>query len=163
MLPRFTVGTKYVVIRSDIVKFLQLSGSSVSLSVDGIGGIKQETKPRALINTVLYNRHSDRKCDVQLVELLKICDPLYRPAVKKDLLQSKHFRDINLNQDYIKDEFVEVHVLIGLDFYWSLVTGRVRRAPHYPIAAETMFGWVLMFDSQNQSVIYDNQHTVTIR
>lgn len=37
----------------------------------------------------------------------------------------------------------EVDILIGSDYYWSLVTGEVHRGTTGPIAIHTKLGWVL--------------------
>ena len=38
---------------------------------------------------------------------------------------------------------MEVDILVGADFYWTFVTGKVIRAPQGPTALETRLGWVL--------------------
>ena len=38
---------------------------------------------------------------------------------------------------------LEVDVLIGSDFYWNLVTGRVIRGKSGPMAIHTRVGWIL--------------------
>ena len=34
-------------------------------------------------------------------------------------------------------------MLVGLDLYWRLVTGRVIRGEDRPVPVETVFGWVV--------------------
>ena len=38
---------------------------------------------------------------------------------------------------------VEIDILIGPDYYWSLVTGRIQQGQSGPVAIETKVGWVL--------------------
>ena len=42
-------------------------------------------------------------------------------------------------------------MLIGLDYYWKLVTGRnkVKKSTDLPIAMETEFGWILVSNSND--------------
>ena len=40
-------------------------------------------------------------------------------------------------------DVLEVDMLIGSDFYWSLVTGRVRWGRIGPMAVHTKIGWIL--------------------
>ena len=37
----------------------------------------------------------------------------------------------------------DIDILIGADLYWKLVTGKTHLLPGGPIAVETIFGWVL--------------------
>ena len=37
-----------------------------------------------------------------------------------------------------------MHILVGSNFYWSLVTGKVKMGKtREPVATETKFGWIL--------------------
>ena len=48
-------------------------------------------------------------------------------------------------------------VLIGADYYWEIVTGRICRGGSGPIAIETKLGWVLSGPVPG----YDQEHTST--
>ena len=37
----------------------------------------------------------------------------------------------------------DIDILIGADLYWKLVTGKTHLLPGGPMAVETIFGWVL--------------------
>ena len=41
------------------------------------------------------------------------------------------------------EDNIDIDILVGSDQYWSLVSGRVVRGEHGPIAIETKLGWVL--------------------
>ena len=46
-----------------------------------------------------------------------------------------------------------IDLLIGSDYYWDLVTGKVRTGrPGEPVAVETVFGWILNGPVANKSV-----------
>ena len=55
-------------------------------------------------------------------------------------------------QDYSSSSIEEIDVLIGLDAYWSLVTGRTRRKKGNPIAVESILGWMLQENSDEKSI-----------
>lgn len=42
------------------------------------------------------------------------------------------------------EDNIDIDILVGSDQYWSLVSGRVVRGGHGPIAIETKLGWVLL-------------------
>ena len=51
-----------------------------------------------------------------------------------------------------------VDVLIGSDYYWSLVSGRVRRGSTGPIALDTKVGWILSGPAEGQN----SEETITV-
>ena len=55
----------------------------------------------------------------------------------------------------------DINVLIGSDYYWDLVTGKVKIGePGEPVAVETVFGWILNGPVANKSV--DSSTNLTI-
>ena len=72
-----------------------------------------------------------------------ICEPLSGQTV--DLAKNMYdfLSDLHL-ADYPREAGpAEVHILIGSDQYWQLVTGEVRRGDSGPMAVHTRLGWVL--------------------
>ena len=63
---------------------------------------------------------------------------------------------------------MEVDLLIGLDFYFSFVTGRIRKGTHGPVAVETNLGWVLCGaytekdESTELAVQFNTTHVVNL-
>ena len=51
------------------------------------------------------------------------------------------------------DDVLEVDVLIGSDWYWNLVTGRVIRGKSGPIAIHTKVGWILSGPATNPTTV----------
>ena len=47
---------------------------------------------------------------------------------------------------------VDINVLIGLDQYFSICSGQVKRAPDKPILFDTLFGWMILGDSEEKNV-----------
>lgn len=43
---------------------------------------------------------------------------------------------------YIKEN-QDVGILIGADYYWSIVTGKTERFPNGLVAMDSMFGWLI--------------------
>ena len=51
------------------------------------------------------------------------------------------------------DDILEVDVLIGSDWYWNLITGRVIRGKSGPIAIHTKVGWILSGTVTNPTAV----------
>ena len=151
-------------IRSDVVNELQLGGPKVPMNVSGIGGITNKMTNMKILDTKLYNRSFNQEIDVSgLAEMPTICKPIARPAVPAHILNGRDLRNLKLADDYHKDEEQEIHMLLGLDNYWYLVTGRnkVKKSTDQPVAMETLFGWVLVSNSYKQDIEPDiNLHTM---
>ena len=70
-----------------------------------------------------------------------ICLPITNQPVKYAKNSFEFLKDLNLADSGTKEE---IDMLIGFDFYWSLVTGKVKMGKTgEPVAIETKFGWVL--------------------
>ena len=72
-----------------------------------------------------------------------ICRPLAAQQIDLCATWYKHLSDLDLADHSADDSPMAVDLLIGLDFYWDLVTGKVRRGESGPAAIHTRFGWVL--------------------
>lgn len=48
-----------------------------------------------------------------------------------------------MSADVLGSTVLELSVLIGADFYWEMVSGRVKRLSDSLVAIETMFGWTV--------------------
>lgn len=111
-----------------------------------------------LINTFGSDRKSKQSCDVVVVSLnlhgggiLKlcflsvplICEPLSNQPSSYVTEHCRHLSDLDLADDYCDTDQLEVDMLIGLDHYWKLVTGKVIREGDGPVAIQTRLGWVL--------------------
>ena len=135
-------------IKEEVAKKIGLQGHTEELSIAGITGKVNESKPRRVVSATLKNRHHlEKSREVEMVEVPEICTPFTRPAVSEKALNSKDLRHLQLADDYTEEKHSTIDVLIGVPTYWSLVSGTVRRSKHHPIAMESIFGWVLVSDS----------------
>ena len=73
-----------------------------------------------------------------------ICNPLTSQPINDARNHYDHLLEIDLADSANVGDILEVDVLIGSDFYWSLVTGRVRRGRNGPMAIHTKVGWILL-------------------
>ena len=73
-----------------------------------------------------------------------VCGPLPRQRPKSAKLNYPHLNNLYL-ADFTDDTNMEIDILVGGDFYWSFMTGRIIKGPasDSPTALETTIGWVL--------------------
>ena len=72
-----------------------------------------------------------------------ICEPLVSQPITACVQQSRAFAGLDL-ADHSEDEGnLQVDLLIGLDYYWDLVTGSICKIDAGPTAIHTKLGWVL--------------------
>ena len=89
---------------------------------------------------------SSDEVTVQLPEVPVICLPLGKPKVDSALLEE--FDHLDLAFDYKKcsdsSPQVTTDILIGQDFYWSIMLGDVFRSENSNLVAQrSVFGWIL--------------------
>lgn len=131
-------------------EFLKLEGRVVDLSVRGITGHVDKARPRKIVKAIIKHRHHlEKQKEVELVELPVIMNNLTRPAVQKQVLESKFIKNLPLADDYETPRNCNINVLIGQDYYYSVCSGKCRRAAEKPVLLDSLFGWLLLRDSDN--------------
>ena len=85
-----------------------------------------------------------------------ICDAIASPFGEASIRRYPHLASLDL-ADRLKPTSANIDILIGVDYYWSLVSGRVERGPSGPTAIEIRVGWVLSgpieSDSTDQTIV----------
>ena len=71
----------------------------------------------------------------------KICNPLVRPVVPAHILDA--FSHLHLADDFDNTSPVELDILIGLDYFWSLITPKNAVQVGETVAMKSVFGWIL--------------------
>ncbi|XP_042874774.1 uncharacterized protein LOC122254950 [Penaeus japonicus] len=74
-------------------------------------------------------------------EIPKICQPLVRPVVPNHVLNS--FSHVELADDYNSASPMVIDVLIGLDYYWTLISAADAIQKECVVAMRSIFGYVL--------------------
>lgn len=108
-----------------------------------------ENKPRVRKIRNTYNLQL--KCLGSQVESLvvtespTICTPIYRPALPTKVVNDLKRDGIQLAEGTMvnSDSQIEIDILVGLDYYWTLVLPRIHPVSGQLSAQETQFGWVL--------------------
>ena len=91
-------------IRSDVTEELKLGGPRIPMNVSGIGGITNEMKDIKMVTTKLYDRNFKKEINLTLADIPVICKPIPRPAIHSDILNNRDLRNLQLADDYTKDE-----------------------------------------------------------
>ena len=82
-----------------------------------------------------------------------ICSPLTSQPITTSGECQEHLLGLELADSADSDDVLEVDVLIGSDWYWNLVTGRVIRGKSGPIAIHTKVGWILSGPATNPTTV----------
>uniref|UniRef100_A0A1X7TZW5 Uncharacterized protein n=1 Tax=Amphimedon queenslandica TaxID=400682 RepID=A0A1X7TZW5_AMPQE len=87
-----------------------------------------------------------------------ICEPLSGKTAQLSLDRLDQLSSLNLADPFCGEER-EIDILVGMGYYWSLATGRIRRGYGGPIAMETRIGWVL---SGPATLVYGQDDSATL-
>ena len=88
-----------------------------------------------------------------------ICEPLVGQSIAASIEEHPHLLGLELADFSSSESSLPVDLLIGADYYWELVTGRVCRGSNGPTAVHTKLGWVL---SGPSSHVEPNQCAVNL-
>ena len=129
---------------------VELRSHEERLDIKGYNGQSEGLKTYKVKHAIIESitRPSIRR-SVNLIETDRICASIRREAIPVDFLECSYLRDLDLAEDYTVSSNDEIDVLIGLDFYWDLVTGRIRRKKDKPIVVESILGWMLQTSSSS--------------
>jgi hypothetical protein len=94
-----------------------------------------------------------------------ICEPLATQPIPACIEENQHLASLDLADFADTSSRFKVDILIGSDYYWSLVTGEICRGDSGPIAIHTKLGWVLsgpiaLSDSEQSSVNLITTHVL---
>ena len=85
-----------------------------------------------------------------------ICAPLQNQRIEVAVREFPHLEGLELADSVHDKSELEVDLLVGSDFYWQLMTGRVQKGEAGPTAIESHLGWILSGPS-----ISTNAHSVS--
>ena len=109
----------------------------------------------------LYLRGNTKKLNyyVEALCVPYICSPLKEHFVEETISQFNHLKDLQLSETKQQNEITDIDILIGFDFYYSLVSGRIKRGfPSDLVAVESVFGWIICGPTSKAKT---NKHTTT--
>ena len=130
---------------------VNFNSHEVTLDIKGYSGKSEGLKVYNVKHAVIESltRPNTRRC-VNLIETDRICASIRREAIPPNFLECQYLRGLDLAEDYSSSSEDEIDVLIGLDFYWDLVTGISRREKDKPVVMESHLGWMLQTTSSSR-------------
>uniref|UniRef100_A0A1X7U524 CCHC-type domain-containing protein n=1 Tax=Amphimedon queenslandica TaxID=400682 RepID=A0A1X7U524_AMPQE len=72
-----------------------------------------------------------------------ICEPLVGVSLRGCIIGYDHLKDLDLADPGTNGDVIELDILIGLDYYWDIVSGEVLRGDCAPTATYSSLGWLL--------------------
>ena len=121
-------------------------------------GLKENSKETLLVKTFAADEGKVQVCSLvdlsvmtrdgldmclSLLLIPTICEPLTGQPINYATSRFQYLSGLDLADSSDGKDCLEVGVLIGVDQYWKIVTGKVVKGIAGPTAIETAFGWVL--------------------
>lgn len=122
-------------------KFNHLNSLLMKPALDTISGLSLTASNYEEVIAILRKRFGNKQQIINRhMETFLNVSPVTNQDARKgicDILES-HVGSL------MGEDNIDIDILVGSDQYWSLVSGRVVRGEHGPIAIETKLGWVLL-------------------
>ncbi|KAG1661324.1 Ovochymase-2 [Nymphon striatum] len=103
------------------------------------GGKPSKLELKNVRSVCVADRYLHRHHDLELLEVDTICASLQRSAIS---LKLPHLEGLTL-ADTFDSSSVIIDILIGMDYYWSLLGSEIVTGPSGPVAQNSVFGYVL--------------------
>ena len=117
------------------------SGSQ-ALSIAAFGATCNQTEVCQIVSVNICLRgYPDISLSLYVVPT--ICEPLSCQPITASVEANEHLMSLDLADSAEGDARLPIDVLIGCDYYWELVTGKVSHSREGPTAIQTKLGWVL--------------------
>ena len=113
------------------------------LAVGTFGASTTECLPRDVINITVSDRADQKSIQIEPIVVEKIWNPIQSHEL--DIAESMKMRlnEFDLADTYLTDDEILIEILIGLDYYWSIVIGGVIRTSSGPVAIASKFEYIL--------------------
>jgi len=136
------------------------------LSILTFGSSKRDTRHCEVVRIGIATRDGQDEI-LELLTVPHICEPLAPQPIDLCSTSFPHLSSLMLADTHQSDTPLEVHMLIGSDFYWRLTTGEVLRGQTSPVAINTKLGWVLSGpvgtdDAENTATAVMSVHTLQV-
>lgn len=139
-------GSTRTYITNDLKSFLNLEPSCVEdISMLTFGNKKTIRKSVDLVKVFISSNleGNNEIIEVEALSVPFICAPLATNNMSV-LRKCEHLRKLQLADTATGSGCVKIDMLIGMDFYWSIVTGKVIKGKTgEPTAMSTKLGWVV--------------------
>ena len=107
----------------------------------------------------IKGKSSNHSVYVEAICVPEICSPLKNQNIEIAAGQYQHLLNLDFADCSEGEDSLEVGVLIGLDFYYSFVSGVVKKGTKGPVAIESCLGWMLSGSYNNLNETSTNMIT----
>ncbi|KAG1710492.1 Pro-Pol polyprotein [Nymphon striatum] len=104
------------------------------------GGKPSKLELKNVRSVCVADRYLHRHHDLELLEVDTICASLQRSAIS---LKLPHLEGLTL-ADTFDSSSVIIDILIGMDYYWSLLGSEIVTGPSGPVAQNSVFGYIVL-------------------
>ena len=130
------------------------------LSIATFGSSREQTKVCTVVNVgMCLKGYSPMSLSLYVVPT--ICEPLTSQPIAMCIETVEPFQGLDFADYADGRSSLPIDILIGCDYYWELVTGRVCRGERGPTAIHTKLGWVLSGPTLTNSRIQCSMNLVT--
>ncbi|GFV32399.1 uncharacterized protein TNCV_1676851 [Trichonephila clavipes] len=129
-----------------------------NLSICTFGAKETETKTLNIVKIKLKNRDDPNLCiEIEAVETEHISITNLPTPDRNIDKKFRYLKNVQLHDSYEFND-KEISILIGSDYYYQVVTGRITRLNKNLVTVETLFGWSL----QGQSTDSEDLLTMSV-
>ncbi|KRZ18721.1 hypothetical protein T11_10456 [Trichinella zimbabwensis] len=134
----FGTGAERSFVREDVAQELGLRGETLSVEVHGFCGRSKGLQESLLVSFHLSSLSGEPRKPIKALTMKTLCNDIFQPRI---LVRAwPHLRDLGLADE--EEESLTVHVLIGVDYFFSMMGPTiVRGGDDGPVAVETCLGW----------------------
>ena len=146
----FDIGSQRTYVTSRLKGQLKLPAiSTEKIRITTFGSTESCDQSCDVVHLGIRVKEGERQKVAALVVPL-ICSPLMSQPISAS---GEHLVGLELADSGDARDALEVDVLMGSDWYWSLVTGRVIRGKSGPTAIHTKVGWILSGPTNSQVTV----------
>lgn len=124
-----------------------------TLNLHVFGSTSPVTEKRNVVRVELENMwNTDQRLEIEAVETPQVCTAVIKVPSQPIQAEIKRrgLRLADFPLEGANDQ--ELQVLIGADYYWQAVTGKVQKVTKSLVAVESIFGWALQGPVTTSSV-----------
>ncbi len=113
-----------------------------TIQIQTFGTIKSCIKTCDVVNLGILTKNGGR-LEIAALVVPVVCSPLNSQPINDSGKCHNHLLGLELVDSAEFNDELGIDLLIGSDWYWSLVTGKVIKGESGPIAIHTKVGWIL--------------------
>ena len=157
----FDSGSQRSYITEDLRKRLNLKTlRKEKIVIKTFGDFSSTLRELDVVQFRVKNRFNKSYVYVEALSVPTICSAVTKQNIRAAKEKHRHLSKLTLADASEGRSNMDIDVLIGVDFYYTFVSGRVIRGEGGPVALESSLGWVLAGCSDHHSEGISSHSTV---